>query len=179
MKKLDRKIQSMILCIAELLIGVLLLIRPVGFTSGILVCTGVGIMVKGVTDIIAYFRTPAQEATLQKGLSRGLVCLLVGAFCAFRYSWLMSAVPFLGVVYAVLLLLLGVDKLQSAVDERRTGNEKWFCPAIAAAIATVCSIIIFLNPFTQTNYLWIFTGIALIVEAVIDIVSFALNQKKA
>ena len=179
MKKPDKKVNSMILCIAELLVGILLLIKPVGFTSGIIICAGVGLMVKGIADVVGYFRASAQEASLQQGLSRGLVCLLIGAFCAFQYQWLMSAVPFLGIVYAVMLLLLGIDKIQTAVDARRLGNEHWFYPAISAAISVVCAIIIFLNPFTTTVYLWMFAGISLIVVAVMDIVSFAMNQKKA
>ena len=179
MKKPDKKVNSLVLCIAELLIGILLLIKPVGFTSGIVICVGIGMMIKGIIDVIGYFRAPAHEASMQRGLSRGLVCLLIGGFCAFRYQWLLSAVPFLGVVYAVMLLLLGIEKIQTTVDERRRGNEKWFYPAISAAISVVCAIIIFLNPFTTTVYLWMFTGISLIVEAVMDIVSFAMNQKKA
>ncbi|MBR4066999.1 MAG: hypothetical protein IKK08_00060 [Clostridia bacterium] len=40
-------------------------------------------------------------------------------------------------------------------------------------------MVIFFNPFATTVYLWIFTGISLIVEAVADIIAFAVNRKKA
>ncbi|MBQ8508023.1 MAG: DUF308 domain-containing protein [Clostridia bacterium] len=177
--KSDKKINSIVLCIAELLVGILLLIKPVGFTSGIIICAGVAMMVKGIIDVVAYFRTPAQAAAQQKRLSTGLIALLIGAFCAFRYQWLMSAVPFLGIIYAVILLLLGVEKIQTAVDQRRLGNAKWYIVAIAALISIVCALIIFLNPFSVATYLWVFTGISLIVEALADIVSFVMNMKKA
>lgn len=179
MKKNEKKANALAVCLAELLIGILLLIKPVGFTSGIIICCGIVMAVKGLADIVKYFRTPANEAAKQQKLASGLVALLVGLFCSFKYQWIMSAVPFLGVIYAVMLLLLGVEKLQTAIDQRRMGQDKWFWMAIAAAISLVCALIIFLNPFTTTVYLWMFTGISLIVEAVADIVSFAMNQKKA
>lgn len=174
----DKKINSLILCVAELIVGILLLIKPVGFTSGIIICAGIGLMVKGLVEIIRYFRTSAQAAAEQRSLSRGLIMLLVGGFCVFRYQWLMAAVPFLGVIYAVVLMMLGVEKIQTAVDQHRLGNDRWYIVAISAAIAVICSLIIFFNPFATTVYLWVFTGISLIVEAVADIISFAMNQKK-
>ena len=91
----------------------------------------------------------------------------------------MTAVPFLGVVYAVALLMLGVEKIQTAVDERRMGNSKWYIVAISAAISIVCALVIFLNPFGTTVALWMFTGISLIVEAVADIISFFMNRQTA
>ena len=61
MKK-DKKINALFLCIAELIVGILLLIKPIGFTSGIIICAGIGLMVKGLVEIIRYFRTSAQTA---------------------------------------------------------------------------------------------------------------------
>ena len=51
--------------------------------------------------------------------------------------------------------------------------------AISAVISVVCGAIIMFNPFTTTVYMWMFTGISLIVEAIADIISFAMNQKNA
>lgn len=175
----DKKINALFLCIAELIVGILLLIKPVGFTSGIIICVGIGLMVKGLVEIIRYFRTSAQTAAEQRSLSRGLIMLLVGGFCAFRHQWLMAALPFLGIIYAVALMMLGVEKIQTAVDQHRLGNDRWYIVAISAVIAIICALVIFFNPFATTVYLWVFTGISLIVEAVADIIAFAVNRKKA
>lgn len=179
MKKPDKKVQSIILCAAELMVGMLLLIKPVGFTTGIIICCGIALMVKGLFDVVSYFRTPAQAAAQQRKLSRGLVALLVGGFCALQYQWLMATVPFLGVLYAVALLMLGIEKVQTAFDQRRLGHSMWYVVAISAAVAMLCAVIIFLNPFPTTMALWLFTGISLIVEAVADIVYFLMNLRKA
>lgn len=178
MKKLDKQIKSMILCIAELLIGMILLIKPVGFTSIIIICAGLGLMLKGLMDIVRYFRTSAKEASLQEGLSHGLTCLLVGAFCAFQSQWLMQAVSFSGIIYAVLIMLLGVEKIQNTVDARRLDSKTWFYPAISAIISIVSVVIIFINPFTVERNLLIFAGIVLIVEMVFDVIAMIMSSKE-
>lgn len=178
MKKLDKQIKSMILCIAELLIGMLLLIKPVGFTSVIIIGAGLGLMIKGLMDVVRYFRTSAKEASLQEGLSNGLICLLVGAFCAFQSQWLMQAVSFSGIIYAVLIMLLGVEKIQNTVDARRLGRKSWFYPAISAVIAIASVITIFINPFIVERNLLIFAGSVLIAEMVLDVVSMVMSSKE-
>ena len=178
MKKLDKQIKSMILCIAELLIGIILLIKPVGFTSIIIICAGLGLMVKGLMEVVRYFRTTAKEASLQEGLSRGLVCLLVGAFCTFQSQWLMQAVSFSGIIYAVLIMLLGVEKIQNTVDARRLGRKTWFYPAISAVVSIVSVIVIFLNPFSIERNLLIFAGSILIAETALDVIGMVMGSKE-
>lgn len=57
MNKINRKTGNLLMCISELLIGVLLLINPVGFTSGIIVMLGIIFTVLGVSSMVYYFRT--------------------------------------------------------------------------------------------------------------------------
>ena len=178
LKKLDRRIKSLILCIAELLIGLILLIKPVGFTSILIVCSGIGLIIKGLLDILRYFRTTAKEASLQEGLSQGLIYLLIGAFCTFQSQWLMQAVSFSGIIYAVLIMLLGVEKIQNTVDAHRLGCKNWFYPAIAAVISIASVIIIFINPFSVERNLLVFSGAILLVEMVIDIIGLYMNLKE-
>ena len=85
----------------------------------------------------------------------------------------------LGIIYAVALMMLGIEKIQTAVDQHRLGNDRWYIVVISAVIAINCALVIFFNPFATTVYLWVFTGISLIVEAVADIIAFAVNRKKA
>ena len=177
--KKNKRINALVLCLGELIIGILLLMRPVGFTSGIIIAIGVALMLRGVMDIVAYFKASPVEAAKQRGLARGVLCLLLGVVCSFMTKWLLTALPFTGMVYGIMLVLLGVEKMQTAIDQKRLGHIKWYMPAISAAISVVCGAVIMLNPFTTTVYMWMFTGISLIVEAIADIVAFAMNQKNA
>ena len=59
---LKRNLSSVAMSIAEVVIGFLLLVNPVAFTSGITVAFGVVLMFMGIGTIIKYFCTAPEEA---------------------------------------------------------------------------------------------------------------------
>jgi len=64
-----------------------------------------------VMDIVSYFKASPTEAAKQRGLARGVVCLLLGFVCSFMTSWLLAVFPFMGMVYGIMLVLLGMERL--------------------------------------------------------------------
>lgn len=60
------------------------------------------------------------------------------------------------------------------VDMLRLQNNKWFWAGINSAVSIICAVVILWSPFTSTTVLWIFAGVSLIVEAVLDIVTIFL-----
>ena len=54
--KKNKRINALVLCLGELIIGILLLVKPVGFTSGIIIAIGVALMMRGVMDVVSYFK---------------------------------------------------------------------------------------------------------------------------
>ena len=57
MKNLSSDLWKLVMCLAEMVIGILLFINPVSFTSGIIMILGVCLVVLGVVNISGYFRT--------------------------------------------------------------------------------------------------------------------------
>ena len=85
----------------------------------------------------------------------------------------------LTLVYGVVILITGIAKLQCTVDIIRMKRSKWFWMAISAAISVFCGIIVITNPFSTTAVLWMFIGISLIVDAVLDMIgSIFVNRDK-
>ena len=146
MKYGKQNASNIIVCLFEALVGILLLVNPVGFTAWILVLFGAALMVAGILSIVRYFRTPAMEAALGQLLVKGLVLLVAGGFCAFNFNWFLITFPLLSVVYGVGIL--------------------W--ATLSAVISIVCAVVSVSNPFTSSAILWMFAGISLIVEAVFD-----------
>lgn len=169
MKNVRESLSTILLSLFELIVGILLLISPVSFTTGIITTTGIVLMVVGVITLIQYFRTKAAEAAAGQLMFKALVCLLVGAFCTFRSGWFIATFPLLTMLYGVVILLTGISKVQWTVDMLRQKKKRWWLAAIGAVISIICAVVIFSNPFTSTTVLWMFTGISLIVEAVMDI----------
>lgn len=177
---LKRNLSSMAMSLVELIIGILLLVNPIGFTSGIIIAFGIVLMIMGISTTIKYFRTEPEEAAVSQILVKGLLMLLAGAFCAFNSHWFIATFPVLTLVYGVVILITGITKVQWTIDIIRMKRSKWFWAAISAAISIVCGVVIITSPFSTTAVLWMFIGISLIVEAVLDMIgSIFCNREKA
>ncbi|MCD7858987.1 MAG: DUF308 domain-containing protein [Firmicutes bacterium] len=177
MKKATNGAASLIMSVIEVIIGILLLINPVGFTSGILVVFGIVMMVIGIVEIFRYFTSSAEEAAQNGLLGSGLLFIGLGAFCSFRSDWLIAAFPVITVLYGILILVSGVAKLQVSVDLLRLKQKYWYVALIGAVVTLLFAILIICNPFTSTVVLWTFIGVALIVEAVLDILTCFFSRK--
>lgn len=177
MSKLTRQTSNIIICVAELLIGVLLLIEPVKFTSGIIILFGVIMALMGLSNIVAYFREEAVYAAQEHTLSQGLTFLVAGGFCIIKYQWLLATFPILTVLYGVVTLLTGISKVQWAVDMLRLKQKYWYVALICAAVTLILAVVILWNPFATMTITWIFIGISLIAEAVADCVALVFEKK--
>ena len=174
---IDRNAMNLIVCIGEILIGALLLINPIGFTSAVLIALGVVLVALGAIRLVGYFRSDPEAAAQGGGLVTGLLFMLAGLFCIFRWEWFVVTFLILRVVYGVVRLAEGVHKLQWAVDALRLGQRYWYIAIIGAALTLIFGALIVFNPFTTTTVLWTFIAVSLIVEAVLDILSFVLGKR--
>ena len=155
----------------EILTGILLLINPVGLTTWIIIIAGIILTLIGIFKIIAYFRLPAEEAALQKSLVFGILAVLAGVWCMFRSSWFIALFPLLTTLYGLIVLISGVTKIQWSADMIRLKKRQWGWMALSAAITIICAATILRHPFAAAATLWMFIGITMIVEAIIDILS--------
>lgn len=178
MKALRENFNGIIICLFELVIGILLLINPVGFTSGIIVAAGGILCLSGLVNCIKYFRAEIKEASKGQFLTKGLVALIAGAFCIFNTDWFIVTFSALTVIYGVVVLLASVEKIQLCVDMLRQKRKKWYLAAISAVISLVCAAIILKNPFSSTAVIWIVAGVSLILEAVFDVYTLMANLGK-
>lgn len=173
---------GILLSLFEIALGILLLIDPIGFTTGIIIIAGVLLLLFGVVEVIKYFRTDAVKAASEQYLTKGLCALGAGVFCVVKTEWFTVAFPAMTFLYGIVVLVTGLSKLQLTVDMLRVKSKKWFLALISAAISIVCAVLILMNPFSSTEVLWMIAGITLIVEALLDVVTWFLGgreQKKA
>ena len=170
---------SLTLALVELIVGILLLISPTGFTRGILMVSGALLAALGLWSVIRYFRTEAAVAAREQTLARGLAMLLIGLFALLQADWLLGLFPVLTVLYGAASLLTGLYKVQRAVDIRRLGLGSGLMAGISAASTLLFAAIILLNPFATIQALWVFTGLVLIGEALLDILACIQRRKEA
>lgn len=178
MKAIKQFLGGILLCMVEVVVGILLLIDPVSFTTIIITVCGMAMVLWGLIEIMKYFRTAPEKAAAGQGLMKGLILSAFGGFAVLNSEWFLAAFPLMTFAYGIVILLSGFGKIQWAVDVLRVKNQKWFWAAISAAVSILCSIVILSSPFSSTAVLWIFTGISLICEAFLDIVTFFISGIK-
>ena len=106
-----------------------------------------------------------------------MIMLLGGGFLALKSKWLIQVIPLLTIVYGIGVLVAGLWKAQWTVDKLRMKKKYWYLMAISAAVSLICSTLILWNPFASTAVLWKFTAIALILEAVFDLIAIIASGK--
>ncbi len=178
MKKSIWHTSSLLMSIVEILIGILLLIDPVGFTSGIIVCGGIVLTLMGVVSTVKYFFTKAEDAAKSGNLSKGILLTVLGLFCAFKSTWFLVTFPVITLLYGVIILVMGIAKLENAVNMLRLKHSYWFVALIGAVLSLIFAVLILMNPFASTTVLWSFIGISLLVEAVADIFAYFFARKE-
>ena len=177
MKSLQKYFGGMVLSLLEIFVGVLLLIDPFAFTSGIIAVFGAVLMFVGLVCLFKYFRAEPQIAAVSQNLLKGLAALIAGGFCVFGNSYINELTTLLTVIYGVMILAVGLSKVQNTVDMLRMKKTKWGFTAISAVITVVCAALILFNPFGATEWIWKFIGITLIVEAAIDAIAVLFGNK--
>lgn len=166
---------ALLICALEILVGVLLLIEPVRFTTGIIFGAGVLLMIGGLYSVVRYFVSKPDIAAQKQLLFRGLLGLMAGLLCVTQNEWFLTAFPLLTVLYAGWMLVLAAAKVQQMADRKRMGENRWYMPGISAAVAAVLAAVILINPFGAVNAVWIFAGVSLIVEAALDLASLLVH----
>lgn len=167
-----------LLCVLELIVGILLWIDPAGFATGIFVVGGVLLMLLGVVQIVQYFRLSPEEAFFRQPLVKGLLLIGIGALFVFGADWLLLTFPILTVLYGIAIGFSGLVKIQLATDLFRWKIKNWVWPALSALLSIVCGALMLWNPFASTTVLWSLAGALLVAAAVTDAVTLLLNQRE-
>jgi len=162
--------------LAELILGILLLMKPESLTSGIIALSGIVLGMYGIICVIKYFRAEAEEAEKGSDLSTGLLCILGAVFCIVKRDWFVGMMHLLALLYGAVILLSGCNKFQDTVDILRQKRLPWIPSAVTSGLALLVGLIIVFNPFKTTKALWIFTGIGLILQAIADFATFVMSK---
>lgn len=177
MKSLQKYLSGMVLSLFEIFVGVLLLIDPFAFTSGIIMVLGAILLFVGIICVFRYFRENAANAVMEQNLFKGLIALTLGGVCVLCNGLIVEISSLLTFVYGAIILITGFSKVQKTVDMLRLKKTKWGFTAISAGLTVLCAALILFNPFGATEWIWRFIGISLIVEALIDAVAVLLGGK--
>lgn len=169
-----KNLPNLVLCLGELIVGILLLVSPEAFTRGIIMALGAAVAVLGIFNIVRYFRTNPVQAAAERRLAYGLGQLALGAFCLSQSSWLVGLFPMLTRLYGAAVLVLALFRIQQFVDVRRLKLGSGLISGISALVTLLYAVLVLFIP----EITWIFVGVMLLVEAVMDILILVFERQK-
>ncbi len=174
MKKFLKNANSGIICLIEIIVGILLLADHSSFISYITIIAGAFIAITGIISLIKYFAAKPAEA--EKGsLTGALVSLSIGAFLIIYNNFADKLSEFMAIIIGAAILYTGYQKLEKAVEKIR--NKQYFIVSLISALVTIAvAAIIF---FISDSIVWVFIGVSLIVEAAIDLADMIVGAIKS
>ena len=183
MKALFKNFSGILVSIIEIIAGILLLINPTVFISYIVLIVGAFLVLAGLISGIKYFISPIEKAESSQDLFKALVSLSIGCFLMIKNDLFISqeAEKIISFIFGAAILLVGFTKIQHTFDKIRK-RQFFVVSLISAAITVACAVIILVGALAL-KILWIFAGITLIVEALVDIADMItgsiVSKKKA
>ena len=135
-----------------------------------LCCTIVGavFLLTGFVKLFSYFAEDLYSLVFQFDLALGITACMTGAAMIFRRDCISDFLPF---VTGVFVLIDGGFRLQAAIDARRFGMWEWRIMASAAAICSVCGLMLMLFFPGLDSTAVSFAGSALLADAATNLFS--------
>lgn len=148
------------------ILGIVLIIWPGTAVRTIIIVIGAVLMLLGAVSLI--FSKKPEEGQNRSLLSlNGIASLVFGLILVIFPTFFAGIIMFL---FGAILLIVGVSEVANLISVRRETK----APAslfLGPVITTACGIVIFFNPFSTIEWLFIFFGISLLVYALTEFLS--------
>ena len=148
------------------ILGIVLIIWPGTAVRTIIIVIGAVLMLLGAVSLI--FSKKPEEGQNRSLLSlNGMASLIFGLILVIFPTFFAGIIMFL---FGAILLIVGVSEVANLISVRRETK----APAslfLGPVITTACGIVIFFNPFSTIEWLFIFFGISLLIYAITEFLS--------
>lgn len=148
--------------------GIWLLVHPE--TSASALCRGLGalLLIGGVFKICGYLSRDLYRLAFQFDLACGILAVALG-LCMLMCSG--GVLRFLNVVIGIVILTDGLLKVQTSLDARRFGLERWWLIAGAAVLTSILGFLIVADPFQGLGITGaaMMLGVTLLMEGLLNL----------
>lgn len=148
------------------ILGIVLIIWPGTAVKTIIIVIGSILMLLGAVSLV--FSKKPEEGQNRSLLSlNGMASLIFGLILVIFPTFFAGIIMFL---FGAILLIVGVSEVANLISVRRETKAP-VSLFLGPIITTACGIVIFFNPFSTIEWLFIFFGISLLVYALTEFLS--------
>lgn|GEM_PF-1673555 len=179
MKTWKHNLPIFLLAVFELIIGVLLFLKPEEFTGTVIVVFGVVLLVFGTVYLIQFFVERRQSGLTNWGSAvLAVFSLALGFICICASGLLLRLFSVIAVIYGIFLILAGILKGRTYFALRSAGFYASMLLIFFAILSIGIGGLLVLHPFESTMVMWRVAGFAWILEGAGDIISLLLAMRK-
>lgn len=160
------KWNSVIVAVLTAIMGLALIINPDFATVTICLIVGWVLFISGAASVVLYLMGRRRMFGVVD-LVRAVVELVLGLFIVLNPD---SVVRFLGILFAAILMIHGIQDLSEAFAVRRYGDDRWIVTLALGVLSVLLGLLIFWNPFASSAFLMTVVGVALVYDGVSDLV---------
>lgn len=157
------KVAGIIVAIAMIVLGILLMARPIATEIVLFYLAAVGFLIYGIYQIIVYVRTPSD---LKNGmnLANGIILILLAVLILLSSA--VSVVITFAFLFGFVAMFTGINQIAAASAVKKAGGKRGGWLIASGIINIVLSIFFIVTPFMAEFAFGIIAGVYLIVGGI-------------
>ncbi len=150
------------------LMGIVLAVDPDVSAAVIGRISGTVLLAFGVFKLIGYYSKDLYRLAFQHDLALGIFIMIIGTVVIIKPA---DVLNFICITLGLFTLVDALLKVQTAVDSRRFGLQKWWLIMSAAVVSGIVGILLVFRPSESVGVLMTLLGIAMMLEGVLNLVT--------
>lgn len=154
-----------IMTVCLILVGAILLFWPQMGLDTICKIYGIFLVIYGIAKLSGYFARDLFQLAFQFDLALGITMIVVSAAMIFHTQALLSV---LTVCIGLFMLFDAALRVQTALDARRFGEERWWLVLALSILVALAGILLMLMPFTAQGVILRIVGLNLVLDGALN-----------
>lgn len=159
------KINLIITAILTIILGVIMIVNPLGATETLCRIAGVIIIIAGALTTLSYFFLQGTEIG-GAALVTGIVELGFGIWLTAQPR---TFITILGIILGGFIMMHATNTLQNAIETKRLGYKYWWTMLILAPITAGLGIVLIFSPFGTAGVAMAAAGICLVIDGIMNL----------
>ncbi len=164
--KVVKRIYS-VMAVCLIVVGAMLLIKPDMSINIICKATGIVLIGYGIVKFAGYAAKDLFQLAFQFDLALGIVSIVFGIALVFKTQ---HVVEILSTCIGVFMLVDATLKIQTSIDSKRFGMERWWLILIAAIAVAAVGVLLIIKPFSTTSVIIRIIGLTFCLDGVMNLI---------
>ena len=156
-----------VLALCFIITGLILLWHPQMAVEVMCRICGSLLVLFGIVKILGYFSKDYFQLAFQFDFAMGIISGVIGCVMIFHTKHI---VEILAAVIGIFMMADGVLKIQTAMDAKKFGLEKWWLILLISLCAAVIGVLLLVMPMKGTGMILRFVGGNLLVDGILNLV---------